>query len=246
MLSLTNVGAFPNPSTHPQRQQANDLPSKPPFLFDASTEPVINVTFAHDSHGSTSVDLGVSGDGTSSRSRGRGPGVGIHTPIDPTQRLRITPLVHSPWLTWKKIANNVKDLMLKKFKALNEDFFVLRIWNKICSDRLRDMLSEERTQARKEANTKNIMDCKGISRHWITNEVWDALIDTANEMNRDVSFVQVFNRTHKHLRGHGDFIDSKSKTINGKDFQNPSSLFIAIGSAFVVVCCQWQRKLRNP
>ncbi|EOY01007.1 Uncharacterized protein TCM_010914 [Theobroma cacao] len=28
-----------------------------------------------------------------------------------------------------------------------------------------------------EAKTKNIRDCKGMSREWITNEIWDALID---------------------------------------------------------------------
>ncbi|EOX94170.1 Uncharacterized protein TCM_003542 [Theobroma cacao] len=110
MLSLTKVGPFPNLSIHPQRQYANDLPSKPPSSFDASTELLINVTFVHDSHGYTSVDLGVSGHGTSSKLRGRGLG--------------------------------------------------------------------------------------------------------ANEMNRDVSFVEVFNRTYRRLRGHDDFITNKSKTIS--------------------------------
>ncbi|EOY26627.1 Uncharacterized protein TCM_028516 [Theobroma cacao] len=34
------------------------------------------------------------------------------------------------------------------------------------------------------------------------------------EMKRDVSFLEVFNRTHKHLGGHGDFIDNKSKSTS--------------------------------
>ncbi|XP_021275912.1 uncharacterized protein LOC110410507 isoform X1 [Herrania umbratica] len=96
-----------------------------------------------------------------------------------------------------------------------------------------------------------------MSREWITNEIWDALIDTvwgieewqnksrkarqnrltpkegsipkhtggsvpfvvhakrmAIEIKRDVSFLEVFNRTHKHLTGHGDFIDNKSKSTS--------------------------------
>ncbi|EOY08334.1 Uncharacterized protein TCM_022681 [Theobroma cacao] len=40
------------------------------------------------------------------------------------------------------------------------------------------MLSEERNKAMTEAKTNNIRDCKGMSREWITNEIWDLLIDT--------------------------------------------------------------------
>ncbi|EOY03271.1 Uncharacterized protein TCM_018065 [Theobroma cacao] len=36
----------------------------------------------------------------------------------------------------------------------------------------------------------------------------------AIELKRDVSFLEVFNRTHKHLGGHGDFIDNKSKSTS--------------------------------
>ncbi|XP_021295256.1 uncharacterized protein LOC110424886 isoform X2 [Herrania umbratica] len=36
----------------------------------------------------------------------------------------------------------------------------------------------------------------------------------AIEMKRDVSFLEVFNRTHKRLAGHGDFIDNKSKSAS--------------------------------
>ncbi|XP_017976903.1 PREDICTED: uncharacterized protein LOC18613326 [Theobroma cacao] len=36
----------------------------------------------------------------------------------------------------------------------------------------------------------------------------------AIEMKRDVSFLKVFNHTHKRLGGHGDFIDNKSKSTS--------------------------------
>ncbi|XP_017982588.1 PREDICTED: uncharacterized protein LOC108663353 [Theobroma cacao] len=119
------------------------------------------------------------------------------------------------------------------------------------------MLSEERNKAMTESKTNNIMDCKGMSSEWITNEIWDDLVDTvwgteerknksrkgrqnrltpkersipkhtggsvpfvvyakkmAIEMKRNVSFLEVFNRTHKRMVGHGDFIDNKSKSTS--------------------------------
>ncbi|EOY32278.1 Uncharacterized protein TCM_039979 [Theobroma cacao] len=57
-----------------------------------SEKQVDNVTSAHNSHGSISIPLGASGDGTSSRSRGKGPSVGLQTPTDPFERLLITPI----------------------------------------------------------------------------------------------------------------------------------------------------------
>ena len=40
------------------------------------------------------------------------------------------------------------------------------------------MFSEERNKTMIEAKTNNITNCKGMSREWITNEIWDTLIDT--------------------------------------------------------------------
>ncbi|XP_017979827.1 PREDICTED: ribosomal RNA small subunit methyltransferase nep-1-like [Theobroma cacao] len=51
------------------KECVNDVPLEPPFLLGASTEEVDNVTSTDNSQGSTSIDSGASGDGTSSRSR---------------------------------------------------------------------------------------------------------------------------------------------------------------------------------
>ncbi|EOX96417.1 Uncharacterized protein TCM_005665 [Theobroma cacao] len=70
----------------------HDVPFETPYLLGASAEQVENETSTHDSCKSPSIDLGASVDGTSSRSRGRGPSVELQTPIDPTNRLCITPI----------------------------------------------------------------------------------------------------------------------------------------------------------
>ncbi|EOY13556.1 Uncharacterized protein TCM_032154 [Theobroma cacao] len=109
----------------------------------------------------------------SSRSRGRGPSVGLQTLVDPSDRLRITLIgdstffkrgvtstitriiknhFHGPWSTWRKVPNDIKELMFQKFQAI--------------------------------------------------------------ELKRDVTFLEVFNRTHKRSGGHGDFIDNKSKSTS--------------------------------
>ncbi|XP_021288432.1 ribosomal RNA small subunit methyltransferase NEP1-like [Herrania umbratica] len=52
-------------------QQVNDVPLEPPSSLGASAEQEDNVISTHDSQGSTSIDLGASGNRTSSRSRKR-------------------------------------------------------------------------------------------------------------------------------------------------------------------------------
>ena len=49
--------------------------------------------------------------------------------------------------------------------------------------RLRDILADERNKAVKEAGIVNIRVCKRMIREWITEDVWDALIDTEQNTN---------------------------------------------------------------
>ncbi|WRX08730.1 putative transposase [Theobroma cacao] len=222
------------------QQQNNDAPFETQSLYDAFAEQVENETSTHDITRSPSIDLSGNANEESSRSRGRGPSVGLQTLVDPSNRLRITPIgdntffergvtstitriiknhFHGPWSTWRKVPNDIKELMFSKFQekcvwSANKDVVVRRIWEKICSHRLRDMLLEERHKAMIEAKTNNITECRGMSREWITNEIWDTLIDTAIELKRDVAFLEVFNRTHKRSGGRGDFIDNKSKSTS--------------------------------
>ncbi|XP_017970472.1 PREDICTED: uncharacterized protein LOC108660714 [Theobroma cacao] len=72
----------------------NDNNKEHEFAYSesASVEQVENETSTHDSNRSPSIDLGASVDDTSSRSRGKWPSVGLQTPIDPFDRLRITPI----------------------------------------------------------------------------------------------------------------------------------------------------------
>ncbi|EOY32284.1 Uncharacterized protein TCM_040009 [Theobroma cacao] len=164
IMSLpSNASVFADLSTRAQMQQVNDMPSEPPSLLATSAEQEDNETFTHDSSRSTSIDLGASVDGSSSRLRGRGLDVGLQTSIDPSERLLITPVGEStfferritttitriiknhfngPWPTWRKVPNDVKELMFKKFQAI--------------------------------------------------------------KMKRDVSFLEVFNRTHKRMGGQGN------------------------------------------
>ncbi|XP_007036823.2 PREDICTED: uncharacterized protein LOC18604345 [Theobroma cacao] len=87
-----NASAFVDLSIQLQMQQVNnDVPFEPPLL-GASAEQVENETSTYDSCKSPSIDLGASVDDTSSRSRGRGPGIGLQTPVDPSDRLCMTPI----------------------------------------------------------------------------------------------------------------------------------------------------------
>ncbi|XP_017982398.1 PREDICTED: uncharacterized protein LOC108663296 [Theobroma cacao] len=61
-----------------------------PRTTNASRKQVKNETSTHDSHRSTSIDLGANVDDTSSRSRDRGLSVGLQTLVDPSDRLHIT------------------------------------------------------------------------------------------------------------------------------------------------------------
>ncbi|EOY31785.1 Uncharacterized protein TCM_038913 [Theobroma cacao] len=88
-----NASAFIDISIQPQMQQKyNDVPFQTPSLLGASVEQIENETSTHNSHRSPSTDLGASVDDTSSRSRSRGLSVGLQTPVDPSDRLRITPI----------------------------------------------------------------------------------------------------------------------------------------------------------
>ncbi|XP_017982309.1 PREDICTED: uncharacterized protein LOC18589223 [Theobroma cacao] len=88
-----NASAFIDISIQPQMQRKyNDVPFQTPSLLGASVEQVENETSTHNSHRSPSTDLGASVDDTSSRSRSRGLSVGLQTPVDPSDRLHITPI----------------------------------------------------------------------------------------------------------------------------------------------------------
>ncbi|EOX94727.1 Uncharacterized protein TCM_004340 [Theobroma cacao] len=66
-----------------------------PRLTNAFGKQVENETSPHDSRRSPSIDLSASVDDTSSRSKGRGPSVKLQTLVDPSGRLRITPIRES-------------------------------------------------------------------------------------------------------------------------------------------------------
>ncbi|EOY32094.1 Uncharacterized protein TCM_039579 [Theobroma cacao] len=88
-----NAREFADLSIQQQMQQEfNDVPFETPSLLGASAEQVENETSIHDSRRSPSIDLGASVDNTFSRSRGKGPSVGLQTLVDPSNRLRITPI----------------------------------------------------------------------------------------------------------------------------------------------------------
>ncbi|EOY16593.1 Uncharacterized protein TCM_035414 [Theobroma cacao] len=153
IMSLpSNDSMFVDPSTQAQMQQVNDMPSEPPSLLATSAEQVDNEPSSHDSSRSTSIDLSASVNGLSSRSRGRGLGVGLQTPIDSSERLHVTPVGEStffergvtttitkiiknhfngPWPTWRKVPNDVKELMFKKFQAIEmkRDGSFLEVFN---------------------------------------------------------------------------------------------------------------------
>ncbi|EOX95164.1 Uncharacterized protein TCM_004718 isoform 1 [Theobroma cacao] len=89
----TNASTLADISIQQQMQQDyNDVPFETPSLLGASAEQVHNETSTHDSRKSPSTDLGASVYDTSSRPRGQELSVGLRTPVDSSDRLRITPI----------------------------------------------------------------------------------------------------------------------------------------------------------
>ncbi|WRX10358.1 protein of unknown function DUF4216 - like 1 [Theobroma cacao] len=87
----TNASTLADISIQQQMQQDyNDVSFETPSLLGASAEQVHNETSTHDSRKSPSTDLGASVDDTSSRPRGQELSVGLRTPVDSSDRLRIT------------------------------------------------------------------------------------------------------------------------------------------------------------
>ncbi|XP_017984154.1 PREDICTED: BTB/POZ domain-containing protein FBL11 [Theobroma cacao] len=62
----------------------------------------------------------------------------------------------------------LEDLLLRHNEKCvwptNQDVLVRRIWDKICSNELRNMLLEEKNKATTNAKTGDIRDCEGIPR----------------------------------------------------------------------------------
>ncbi|XP_039141510.1 uncharacterized protein LOC120278836 [Dioscorea cayenensis subsp. rotundata] len=145
----------------------------------------------------------------SSKSSSRGPSVGLPYPLNPNDRVHLTPInadvfvekgvtttvtciikkhFKGPWPTWRKVPSDVKELMWKTFQEyckwnLEHNSKIKNVFDKTGKTRLRDMLADERMKAMKEVGATNIRECKGMDREWITKDVWDALIN--NEWGTD-------------------------------------------------------------
>ncbi|XP_039116070.1 uncharacterized protein LOC120251571 isoform X2 [Dioscorea cayenensis subsp. rotundata] len=183
-----------------QTSTNNDPPLEVPS--NSSIEPIVNETLELGSGG-----LSTAGEDVARQRRTRGPTLGRIAPEDANKKRTLTILGDSVfaekgvsstivkiiknyftgvWPTWRKIPDDVKEAMWKKFGEyfnwpLQEEPNVRRVWEKTCKERLKDTLNGERTKAMKEAGVTNIIDikkCKGMKRHWMPTEIWDVLIDT--------------------------------------------------------------------
>ncbi|XP_039119081.1 uncharacterized protein LOC120255297 [Dioscorea cayenensis subsp. rotundata] len=172
-----------------QASTNNDTPLEAPS--NSSIEAIVNEILELGSGGLSTAGEDVARQDIQRRTRG--PTLGRTAPEDANRKRTLTILGDSifaekgvsstivkiiknyftgVWPTWKKIPDDVKEAMWKKFGEyftwpLQEEPNVRRVWEKTCKERFKDTLNGERTKAMKEAGVTDIVDikkCKGMKR----------------------------------------------------------------------------------
>ncbi|KAL0413280.1 UNVERIFIED_CONTAM: hypothetical protein Sradi_1529700 [Sesamum radiatum] len=150
--------------------------------------------------------------------------------------------MQGPWPSWGHYPNKLKEYLWEIFKSkyiwtVGRTSDIYNTWWDVADRRLRDMLdywSKEKFLRLSEAGKKNRTTPNDgpISTHTGGSKPFAAYKeDMQREYNREVSDIELYDRTHRGNKGTGEFSCDKAKKVRvtydtlvqGKDASNPSS-----------------------